>query len=153
MGIFSAIKTAIFGKDKAEAGAQPAGAGGGGMGGSLGGGLGGGLGGAQRGATPSPSSTAFAQAPVTQSTATSGVDVEQRLDAMPGADNLNWRTSIVDLMKLIGVDSSYENRKELAGELGRTDYDGSADDNLWLHKRTMQELAANGGKVPQNLLD
>lgn len=152
MGIFSAIKTAIFGKDKAQqtggaqsTGFQPTGAGAGG--------LGGGLGGAQRGAAPSPSSTAFAQAPVTQSTATSGVDVEQRLDAMPGADNLNWRTSIVDLMKLIGVDSSYENRKELAGELGRTDYDGSADDNLWLHKRTMQELAANGGKVPQKLLD
>lgn len=151
MGIFSAIKTAIFGADKSPqakpqaTGFQPAGAGTGGIGGGLSGG--------QPRATPSPSATAFAQAPVTQSTAVSGVDVEQRLDAMPGADKLNWRTSIVDLMKLIGVDSSYENRKELAQELGRSDYDGSADDNLWLHKRTMQELAANGGKVPQKLTD
>ena len=83
----------------------------------------------------------------------SEVDVEARLDAMDGADRLNWRTSIVDLMKLIGVDSSYENRKELAQELGRTDYSGSAEDNIWLHKRTMQELAANGGKVPAEFRD
>ena len=81
------------------------------------------------------------------------VDVEARLDAMDGADKLNWRTSIVDLMKLIGVDSSYENRKELATELGRTDYSGSAEDNIWLHRVTMQHLAHNGGKVPAQFLD
>ena len=57
----------------------------------------------------------------------SDVDVEARLDAMDGADRLNWRTSIVDLMKLIGIDSSYENRKELAQELGNTEYSGSAE--------------------------
>ncbi|MXO51236.1 DUF3597 family protein [Erythrobacter gaetbuli] len=81
------------------------------------------------------------------------VDVENSLDSMPGADRLNWRTSIVDLMKLIGVDSSYENRKALAQELGRENYSGSADDNVWLHKRTMRELSANGGKVPAEFLD
>lgn len=81
------------------------------------------------------------------------VDVEERLDGMTGADKLNWRTSIVDLMKLIGVDSSYENRKELAQELGREDYSGTAEDNIWLHKVTMQHLAHNGGKVPGNFLD
>ena len=81
------------------------------------------------------------------------VDVEQRLDGMEGADKLNWRTSIVDLMKLIGVDSSYANRKELAQELGRTDYSGSAEDNIWLHKVTMQHIAHNGGKVPDQFLD
>ncbi|MEL7446146.1 MAG: DUF3597 domain-containing protein [Pseudomonadota bacterium] len=85
--------------------------------------------------------------------AISEVDVEARLDAMTGADKLNWRTSIVDLMKLIGVDPSYGNRKELAGELGRTDYEGSAEDNIWLHKQTMKELAKNGGKVPADFLD
>ncbi len=85
--------------------------------------------------------------------AVSNVDVEARLDAMPGADKLNWRTSIVDLMKLIGVDSSFSNRKELAGELGDTNYSGSADENIWLHKKTMQELAKNGGKVPASFLD
>ena len=81
------------------------------------------------------------------------VDVEQRLSAMPGADGLNWRTSIVDLMKLIGVDSSYENRKDLAEELGNEDYSGSAEDNILLHKQTMRELAKNGGKVSKALLD
>ena len=81
------------------------------------------------------------------------VDVEANLDAMSGADSLNWRTSIVDLMKLIGVDSSFANRKELAQELGRADYSGSAEDNIWLHKVTMQHLAHNGGKVPAQFLD
>ena len=72
---------------------------------------------------------------------------------MPGADGLNWRSSIVDLMKLIGVDSSYGSRKELAQELGNTDYSGSAEDNIRLHKQTMQALARNGGKVPKQFLD
>jgi hypothetical protein len=61
---------------------------------------------------------------------------------MPGADKLNWRTSIVDLMKLIGVDADYDSRKELAQEMGRTDYSGSAEDNVWLHRRVMQDLAS-----------
>lgn len=81
------------------------------------------------------------------------VDVENRLDSMPGADKLNWRTSIVDLMKLIGVDSDYQSRKALAQEMGRTDYEGSAEDNVWLHRRVMQDLAKNGGKVPAEYLD
>ena len=81
------------------------------------------------------------------------VDVEQQLDAKPGADKLNWRTSIVDLMKLVGLDASYEERKELATELGRSDYEGSAEDNIWLHRQVMSKLAANGGKVPASLRD
>ena len=81
----------------------------------------------------------------------SEVDVEQQLDAKPGADKLNWRTSIVDLMKLIGLEASYEERKELAIELGRSDYEGSAEDNIWLHKKVMSELARNGGNVPANI--
>ncbi len=96
-----------------------------------------------------PAAPAAAPEPV----AISEVDVEARLDAMDGADALNWRTSIVDLMKLIGVDSSYANRKELAVELGNADYSGSAEDNILLHKQTMQELAKNGGKVPAEFLD
>ena len=91
--------------------------------------------------------TAVAPKPVTE------VDVEQQLDAKPGADKLNWRTSIVDLMKLIGLDASYEERKELATELGRSDYEGSAEDNIWLHRQVMNKLAANGGKVPASLRD
>ncbi|HEU4821559.1 MAG TPA: DUF3597 domain-containing protein [Qipengyuania sp.] len=79
------------------------------------------------------------------------VNIENSLDSMPGADRLNWRTSIVDLMKLIGVDSDYESRKALAAEMGRTHYKGDAEDNVWLHKRVMQELANNGGSVPESL--
>lgn len=86
-----------------------------------------------------------------QPQAASVVNVENSLDSMPGADRLNWRTSIVDLMKLIGVDSDYESRKALAAEMGRTDYKGDAEDNVWLHKRVMQELANNGGQVPESL--
>jgi hypothetical protein len=71
-----------------------------------------------------------------------------------GNPDLNWRTSIVDLMKLLGIDSSLDNRKELATELGYTgDKDGSAEMNIWLHKAVMKELAKNGGKVPANLTD
>nr|WP_137676211.1 DUF3597 domain-containing protein [Parerythrobacter lutipelagi] len=94
-----------------------------------------------------PSANDSAPKPVSE------VDVAARLDAMDGADKLNWRTSIVDLMKLIGVDSSFANRKELAGELGDTNYSGSAEENIWLHKKTMQELAKNGGRVPPEFLD
>ena len=86
-------------------------------------------------------------------TPVSEVDVEARLAAKPGADKLNWRTSIVDLFKLLDLDPSYENRKELAQELGRTDYSGTAEDNIWLHKATMKEIAKNGGKVPADMLD
>jgi hypothetical protein len=83
----------------------------------------------------------------------SEVDVEQQLDAKAGADNLNWRTSIVDLMKLIGLEASYDERKELAAELGRNDYSGSAEDNIWLHRQVMNNLAKNGGNVPASLRD
>ena len=85
------------------------------------------------------------------------VDVEQVLIGLQkekGNPDLNWRTSIVDLMKLLGIDSSLDNRKELATELGYTgDKDGSAEMNIWLHKAVMRELAKNGGKVPANLTD
>jgi hypothetical protein len=83
------------------------------------------------------------------------VDVDQVLTglAAKNAQKLNWRTSIVDLMKLLGIDSSLENRKELAHELGFTgDTNDSASMNVWLHKRVMQELEKSGGKVPSSLV-
>ena len=122
MGIFSAIKDAIFGH-AAKAQAAPA---------------------------PQPA-TATAQAPA-QPQPVQQVDLEQTLSAMPGADKLNWQTSIVDLMKLLGIDSSYEHRAELAQEMGRQDYSGSAEDNIWLHKRTLEELAKNGARIPASML-
>jgi hypothetical protein len=67
-------------------------------------------------------------------------------------EQLNWKTSIVDLMKLLGLDSSLTARKQLASELG---YSGSTDDsaamNIWLHKQVMTKLAENGGKLPADL--
>jgi hypothetical protein len=82
------------------------------------------------------------------------VDVAANLEEMAKGANLNWRTSIVDLMKLLGIDSSLSNREELAKELGYTGaLGGSAEMNIWLHKAVMAELAKNGGKVPAELLD
>ena len=85
------------------------------------------------------------------------VDVERNLTeiaAQKGNPDLNYKTSIVDLMKLLGMDSSLDNRKELATELGYTgEKDGSAEMNIWLHKEVMRQLATNGGKVPASLTD
>jgi len=67
---------------------------------------------------------------------------------------LNWRTSIVDLMKLTGMDSTLQERRELADELGYTgDKQDTAAMNVWLHKAVMKKMAENGGKVPANLMD
>ena len=110
-----------------------------------------------------PSSTA-ATAPsypgasdaATAGVAAQQVDVEAVLNglAAKNSQKLNWRTSIVDLMKLLDLDSSLQERKELATELGYSGAkDGSAEMNLWLHKQVMNKLAANGGKVPADLKD
>jgi len=82
-------------------------------------------------------------------------DVAPILDAMPGAKALNWRTSIVDLLKLLGLDSGLAARKELAGELlySGNDEPGSAAWNIWLHKQVMRSIAANGGALPPELRD
>jgi len=79
--------------------------------------------------------------------------LEQRAAANP--QKLNWRTSIVDLLKLLDIDSSLEARKELATELGcPADLMGdSAKMNMWLHKTVLAQIAANGGNIPKELLD
>jgi hypothetical protein len=83
------------------------------------------------------------------------VDVAGVLDSLAkrNPEKLDWKKSIVDLMKLVGMDSSLSARKELAKEL---DYGGDMDDsakmNVWLHKEVMRQLAANGGKVPESFL-
>lgn len=124
MSIFSKIKDAIFGK-KAVA------------------------------ATPVEAVEPVIAAPV-ESVAISDIDVIAHLEEIDANDgrNLNWRTSIVDLMKMVGMESSLQERKDLAMELGYTgELEGSAEMNIWLHKAVMRELAANGGKVPAELLD
>ncbi len=124
MSIFSKIKDAIFGK-KAIAATTPA---------------------------PEVAAIPLDTAPA----AISDVDVIAHLEEIDANDgrNLNWRTSIVDLMKMVGMESSLQERKDLAMELGYTgDLEGSAEMNIWLHKAVLRELAANGGKVPAELLD
>lgn len=84
------------------------------------------------------------------------VDVAEVLDglAKKNREKLDWKKSIVDLMKLVGIDSSLSARKELAKELNYTgDTGDSAKMNMWLHKEVLRQLAANGGKVPASLID
>lgn len=84
------------------------------------------------------------------------VDVTSILDKLAAAskEKLDWKHSIVDLMKLVGIDSSMANRKELAAELNYTgDTKDSAAMNMWLHKEVMKRIAENGGNVPANLKD
>jgi hypothetical protein len=130
MSLFSKIKDAIFGKQAKPATPTPPPR--------------------PAGGTVAPAAVAPAPKPAAP------VDVDAILSGLQAksGEKLNWQTSIVDLMKLLGLDSSLAERKELATELGYTGaLDGSADMNIWLHKRVMRELAANGGKVPAALLD
>ena len=89
-------------------------------------------------------------------TAISEVDVLAQLDALAAKhpEKLNWKVSIVDLLKLLGLDSSLTARKELASELGcpAEKMGDSAQMNMWLHKTVLQKLAANGGNIPPELL-
>ena len=134
MSIFGRIKDAIFGKAAPAAEALPV-----------------------PEAAPAAIDDAAAVAAVAAAAAPvaiSEVDVEAILNDMADSagQKLNWRTSIVDLMKLLDMDSSLNERKELAGELG---FDGDTNDsasmNIWLHKQVMTKLAANGGKLPDDL--
>ena len=142
MGIFDKIKNAIWGSDEKEAAtptisdvsSKPVVA----------------------SAAPASTSAAPSAAPKAAAPAASGsVDVAAILDAAVkrSGQKLDWRKSIVDLMKALGLDSSLSARKELAAELG---YTGSTSDsaamNVWLHKQVIQKLKDNGGQVPADLL-
>lgn len=106
---------------------------------------------------PTATSGAGPAASAARPAAASTVDVTAQLEqkAAASGQKLNWRTSIVDLLKLLDIDSSLQARKELATELGCPPnlMNDSAQMNTWLHKAVMQKLAANGGKVPAELLD
>lgn len=134
MSIFGKIMGAIFGSHPASAapaGSPPAG-------------------GAPAGAAPGGSAPSSAPAAAPAAT----VDVAAIVDAAAAAkgEKLEWRTSIVDLMKALDVDSSLAARKDLAKELGYTgDTNDSASMNVWLHKQVMSKLAANGGKLPPEI--
>ncbi len=126
MSIFGDIMSAIFGRSTAQAAAPPTSA----------------------QAAPSPA------APAAAGPAAAPVDVAAIMDNIAGqsAQRLDWRHSIVDLMKLINLDSSLAARKQLAQEMSYTgDMNDSASMNIWLHQQVMIKLAENGGKVPDEL--
>jgi len=107
-------------------------------------------------ASSAPATPAAQPAPAAPPTAAPAapVDVAAIMDglAAKSSERLDWRRSIVDLMKLINLDSSLTARKELAQELSYTgDMNDSASMNIWLHKQVMTKLAENGGKVPDEL--
>lgn len=149
MSVFRSIMSKIFGRS-AEASPADAGSPTPGTTTSPGTGDAGGIG-TMSAPAATPSTPAAGQAP---SGGAGGVDVEAVLTdlASKNPQKLNWQTSIVDLMKLLDLDSGLGARKELAGELG---YTGSTEDsasmNIWLHKQVMQKLAENGGRVPDSL--
>jgi hypothetical protein len=132
MSIFGKIMTAVFGS---KASATPASAG------------------ASAGGTASNTAGTAARSSAPAAPAQS-VDVAAIVDKAAAAkgEKLQWRTSIVDLMKALDIDSSFSARKELAKELGYTgDSNDSATMNIWLHKQVMVKLAANGGKLPPDI--
>lgn len=135
MSIFGKIMGAIFG----HAEAAPAG---------------GGAPATQDKASPQASSSSAAAPSTAASGSASNVDVAPILDKAVAAkgEKLEWKTSIVDLMKALDIDSSLSARKELAKELGYSgDTNDSATMNIWLHKQVMAKLAANGGKLPDDI--
>jgi hypothetical protein len=108
---------------------------------------------------PAPQASTPAAAPASAPAAPAAisvVDVVGQLEALAAKnpEKLNWRVSIVDLMKLLGLDSSFAARKQLATELGcpADKMADSAQMNMWLHQTVLQKLAANGGNVPKDLL-
>lgn len=143
MSVFSSIMSKIFGHRTAEAATPDAGAA------PAPGAAPGSAPPAAPGANPGAASGAAPAAAPAQP-----VDVSAVLSDMAekNPQKLNWRESIVDLMKLLGLDSSLENRKELAKELNYSgDTSDSAAMNIWLHKQVMTKLSENGGKVPDEL--
>jgi hypothetical protein len=132
MSIFGNIMSAIFGRSPSAAAAAPAAA-------------------PPPQAAPAPAQPAAAPP---AAAAAAPVDVTAIMDnlAAQSSERLDWRRSIVDLMKLLNLDSSLTARKELAQELNYSgDMNDSASMNIWLHKQVMTKLAENGGKVPDEL--
>jgi hypothetical protein len=135
MGILSSIKEKLFGKAAADTAGSAS---------------------AAKATASSAAVAAAAFAGTPKAAAAAPVDVAAILEAAVKAKGikLNWRESIVDLLKALDLDSSLAARKELAKDLNYTgtDPDGSAEKNIWLHKALMKSLAENGGKIPKELL-
>jgi Domain of unknown function (DUF3597) len=116
-----------------------------------------GIGSAEAAEAPAVIEPSATSTPAPTATAITEVDVVSKLEGLMAshAEKLNWKTSIVDLLKLLGLDSSLSARKGLATELGcpAEKMGDSAQMNMWLHKTVLQKLAQNGGNIPKELLD
>ena len=108
-------------------------------------------------AAPRPQTTAAPSATPTSATPISEVDVAATMDKLAAdhkGEKLDWKHSIVDMMKLLGMDSSLSARKDLASDLHYSgDMNDSASMNIWLHKEVMRKIVENGGKVPADVLN
>jgi 3-oxoacyl-ACP reductase-like protein len=115
-----------------------------------------GFGSAPAQAAPIPAPASPSPQPAAPDKPVAAVDVVAKLEGLAAShkEKLNWKTSIVDLLKLLGLDSSLTARKELASELGcpKEKMTDSAQMNMWLHKTVLKKLAENGGNVPKELL-
>jgi hypothetical protein len=157
MSLFTALRDAIFGQRNAPPPTTPNNGSGAGAVASAGA-QSGGASGLSRASQEAGANLPPPQAATTAAGAAppmGGIDIEANLNRLAAqrGERLNWRTSIVDLLKLVGMDSSLEARRALADELGFTgDRNDSAAMNLWLHRQVMQKLAENGGRVPEDLL-
>jgi len=149
MSVFGKIMSGIFG----HAAATPA-SGGAAPGATVPGGAAASTGSSAAPSSAAPSSTASSSAAPPSAAPARTVEVAPILDKAVAAhkEKLEWRTSIVDMMKALDIDSSLAARKELAKELGYTgDTNDSASMNVWLHKQVMAKLAANGGRLPPEI--
>jgi len=142
MGLFSDLMDKVFGKDEDGAKTET---------------------GASEAAAPEVTIEAAQEVATEESAAQAAPEALSQVDVVnllngkveAHAENLDWQKSIVDLLKLMEMDSSYGTRKEMALELGYTEQqiedDGSGEMNMWLHKQVMQQIAQNGGNVPEEL--
>lgn len=133
MGIFSKILGGVFGKKKQEAQEQKEAE--------------------VKASSDASGNPAIADAVAPDASEQVDVDAVLSAKAADKSEKLDWKVSVVDLLKVLDIDASYGARKELAAELGISEYEGTAEQNIQMHKLVINKLAANGGIIPTELLD
>ncbi len=133
MGIFSKILGGVFGKKKQEAQEQKEAE--------------------VKASSDASGNPAIADAVAPDASEQVDVDAVLSAKAAGKSEKLDWKVSVVDLLKVLDIDASYGARKELAAELGISGYEGTAEQNIQMHKVVINKLAANGGIIPAELLD
>lgn len=133
MGIFSKILGGVFGKKKQEAQEKQEAE--------------------VKASSDASGSPAVADAVTPDASEQVDVDAVLSAKAAGKSEKLDWKASVVDLLKVLDIDASYGARKELAAEIGISGYEGTAEQNIQMHKVVLNKLAANGGIIPADLLD